>query len=89
MKNPYLNEIQTNLPRLLALFDFDKTSHSYGFGDRFFWAWGIKDFPNGTFQGAVHGMARLWKFGLWPYDTKPDIFLNRIDSIFLATKNII
>lgn len=82
--NPYLDEIKRNLPRLLALFDTDQTSTSHGMGDRYHWAWGLIDFGNGTFQGAAHGMARLWQAGLWPYDTTKEHFLARIDSLFEA-----
>lgn len=82
--NPYLNEIRINLPRLLSLFDVDKTSLSYGMGDRYHWAWGLIDFGNGTFQGASHGLARLWSSGLWPYQTSEAKFLGRIDAIVQA-----
>lgn len=80
--NPYLFEVRQTLPRLLALFDVDRTSWSYGLGDRYFWAWGLIDFANGTFQGAAHGMARLWRHGLWPYQTSAEQFLCRVDSLF-------
>lgn len=80
--NPYLEDIRANLPRLLALFDSDPTSASYGMGDRYHWAWGLIDFGNGTFQGAAHGLARLWKHGLWPYPTPRDAFIRRIDTLF-------
>lgn len=86
--NPYLDELQQNLPRLLALFDTDRTSASYGLGDRYHWAWGLIDFGNGTFQGAANGFARLWQAGLWPYLTKPDIFLGRIGAMFEGAKNL-
>lgn len=80
----YLVEINRNLPRLLALFDNDPTSSSHGVGDRYHWAWGMIDFGNGTFQGAVHGMARLWRAGQWPYSTPRAKFVERIDSLFEA-----
>ncbi|MBX9780057.1 MAG: hypothetical protein K2X26_06905 [Chitinophagaceae bacterium] len=86
--NPYYKQICDTLPRLLSLFDKDKTSVSYGMGDRYYWAWGLIDFGNGTFQGAAHGMARLWKNGLWPYKTSKEKFIDRIDSMFLATKTL-
>jgi hypothetical protein len=82
--NPYLQEISANLPRLLALFDSDRTSASYGMGDRYHWAWGLIDFGNATFQGAAHGMARLWAAGLWPYGTSQTTFLARIDALVQA-----
>lgn len=80
--NPYLYHIRHNLPRLLALFDQDQTSKSCGMGDRFFWAWGLIDFANATYQGAANGLALIWKKHLWPYETDPDKFLLRIDSMF-------
>ena len=86
--NPYLEEIKANLPRLLSLFDHDATSQSLGFGDRYHWAWGLIDFANGTFQGATHGMARLWSAGLWPYATSRQRFLQRIDALITATTRI-
>lgn len=54
-----LPKIHACLPRLLSLFDVDRTSATHGLGDRLHWAWNIKDFANGTFQGAVNGLARL------------------------------
>lgn len=86
--NPYLQEIRVNLPRLLALFDSDCTSASYGMGDRYHWAWGLIDFGNATFQGAAHGMARLWAAGLWPYATSEFTFLARIDALVQAANRL-
>lgn len=86
--NPYLEQICVNLPRLLALFDRDRTSLSYGIGDRYHWAWGLIDFGNGTFQGAAHGLARLWSAGLWPYPTTRSVFLERIDAMIEAASKL-
>jgi hypothetical protein len=72
----------------LALFDSDRTSGSHGMGDRYYWAWGLIDFGNGTFQGAAHGMARLWQAGLWPYSTSKEQFVARISAIFAGTKRL-
>lgn len=88
VENPYLQEIRGTLPRLLALFDQDNTSVSCGMGDRYYWAWGLIDFGNGTFQGAAHGMARLWVHGLWPYPTSQQRFVARIDALFMAAKSL-
>lgn len=88
MENPYLEHIRHSLPRLLALMDVDRTSASFGMADRYRWAWGLIDFGNGTFQGAAHGLARLWQAGLWPYNTGRDQFLRRIDALFLATARL-
>ncbi len=86
--NPYLAAIRQNLPRLLALFDRDATSASYGMGDRFHWAWGLIDFGNATFQGAAHGLARLWRAGLWPYPTPRKVFVERIDAMFRGAERL-
>lgn len=85
-ESSYLFEVQNNLPRVLSLIDNDPTSKSYGLGDRYFWAWGLTDFGNATFQGCAHGLSRLWVSGLWPYDSSEDAFVNRIQSIFAGTK---
>ena len=82
--NPYLAQIYQVLPRLLAMFDQDSTSLSYGMGDRFYWAWGMIDFGNGTMQGAAHGLSQIWKSGCWPYSTRKTEFLRRIDNMFYA-----
>jgi len=87
-ENPYLQEIRGTLPRLLALFDVDRSSASCGMGDRYYWAWGLIDFGNGTFQGAAHGMARLWMHGLWPYPTSKQVFVARIDALIMAVNSL-
>lgn len=81
-ENPYVPPVLETLPRVLALYDRDSTSDSYGMGDRYHWAWGLIDFGNATFQGAAHGMARLWRHGLWPFPTDREPFLARIDALF-------
>ena len=82
--SPYLAEAVAALPHLLGGFDRNRASPTFGVGDRLYWAWGIIDFPNATFQGAVHGMARLWAHGLWPYATDPAQFVDRLDSVITA-----
>ena len=57
-------------------------------GDRYYWAWGLIDFGNATFQGAAHGIARLWVSGLWPYDTCRSTFLERINALVLAASRL-
>ncbi len=88
MENPYLEHIRHSLPRLLSLMDGDRTSASFGMADRYRWAWGLIDFGNGSFQGAAHGLARLWQAGLWPYNTGRDQFLVRIDSLFFGAARL-
>lgn len=86
--NIYYDEICKNLPRVLSLFDTDFTSTSYGTGDRYYWAWGLTDFGNGTFQGVANGLSRLWISGLWPFDSTEEIFIKRIDSLFHGTQKL-
>ena len=88
MTEPYLDPVKRTLPRLLALFDVDPTSASFGCGDRFRWAWKLIDFGNATFQGAAHGLARLWVEGRWPYATPDAVFLGRIDAMFEGTRHL-
>ena len=86
--NPYVKAVSQALPRVLALFDADRTSASHGMGDRFHWAWGLIDFANATYQGAAHGLARLWRSGHWPYATDPSVFHQRIDAMFESTSRL-
>ncbi|NBX02578.1 MAG: hypothetical protein EBR02_00655 [Alphaproteobacteria bacterium] len=65
-KNPYLETIHQNLPRVLALFNADESDRYYGCGDRQFWAWKLIDFPNATMQGVVYGLAMLYQHDLLP-----------------------
>jgi hypothetical protein len=87
-RNPYLGQIQYTIPRLLALYDNDATSFSYGMGDRYYWAWGLIDFGNGSYQGAANGLAHLWKNGMWNYATDKKIFHKRINAIFTAARKL-
>jgi hypothetical protein len=57
--NPYVDQIQKVLPRLLALYDRNPISPTLGLGDRLYWAWKLIDHGNATFQGAAHGLSRL------------------------------
>lgn len=84
--SPYLEKIYATLPRILALFDVDATSPTYGQGDRYRWAWKLIDFGNGTFQGAAHGLARLLKHDLLPAYLSTSSVLKRVDAMFHGTE---
>lgn len=86
--NPYLEEIQRNLPRILSLYDRDELSSTSGLGDRYYWAWGLIDFPNGTFQALPKGLSVLVKNGLLENQLQKDRALDLIEKIFRATKRI-
>ena len=88
MINPYLNEIENNIYRLLALYDNDSTSPTYGIGDRFHWAWGLIDFANGTFQGAANGLSRLLNNQALPSNITQIKALKIIDAMFIGTDRI-
>lgn len=83
---PYLAQVHRALPRVLALYDRDPLGATYGLGDRTFWAWKLKDFPNATQQGAVSGLARLLVAGLLPDGMHQDAILARIKTIILGSK---
>ncbi len=80
--NPYLEQLWAVLPRLLALYDTNPLSPTYGMGDRYRWAWKLIDFGNGTFQGAAHGLARLLTHNLLPSYLSPNAIERRIDALF-------
>lgn len=86
--NPYLDEVQRVLPRVLALFDSDPSSPTYGVGDRRYWAWKFSDFGNATFQGAAHGLARLWAAGLLPSCLSDSAMRRRIDAMFAGAARL-
>ena len=88
LPNVFFDEVQINLPRLLSMIDRDPSSLSYGLADRYFWAWGLIDFGNGSFQGMAHGFARLWVNDLWPFKSSDQLFLSRLDSLFVGAKSI-
>ena len=79
---PYRRAICQVMPRLLALYDADPLSPTYGQGDRYRWAWKLIDFGNGTFQGAAHGLARLLAHCLLPEGLAESAVLRRLDAMF-------
>lgn len=84
----YRREIDAVLPRLLALYDRDKTSPTLGIGDRLYWSWKLIDFPNATSQGAVNGLARLLANNLLPTHLSRRAILERIDEMIGAVARI-
>ena len=86
--NPYLEQVHAVLPRLLAMFDTEQTSPSFGLGDRYHWAWKCIDFATGTFQGAAHGLSRLLAADLLPDYLSEQSVLARIDAMFKAANRI-
>lgn len=79
--NPYLPIIHRNLPRLLALYNSDTTHPLCGCGDRRYWAWKLIDFPNGTFQGASFGLAKLLAAGMLPKGIDEEATRQRIEAM--------
>ena len=62
--NIYKRVLQQNIYKLLNLYNTDKFSKTYGYGDREYWGWKTKDFANATLQGGVHSLAIALKLGL-------------------------
>ena len=88
-KNIYIESLHRNLPRLLSSFNMDALSPLAGVGDRLYWSWKIIDFPNGTFQGAVHGLAILTYLNKLPFGITQKSMLRRIDYIVRGIENVI
>lgn len=80
----HVREIHATLPRLLAGYDSNAASASYGFGDRFHWGWKLSDFPNATFQGAVNGLSKLVANGLLPDGMAETSIIERCRSMVEA-----
>jgi len=88
MASSYREQIYQTLPRLLALYDYEQASTSYGVGDRFHWAWGLIDFGNGTFQGAANGLARLLANHLLPEGYSETAIMNRINAMYHGAEHL-
>ena len=88
MSSPYLNGALSSLPRVLALFDQNPISPTMGVGDRYHFAWKGKDFTNGTFQGAVHGLACLVANNLLPKEISRKSMLSKINCIIHISSSI-
>lgn len=88
MSAPYLGELHAVLPRLLALYDTDPLSLTFGLGDRSYWAWKTTDFANATYQGAAHGLARLVHHNLLPEGIGERAIVERIVSMIEALPRI-
>ena len=46
--NTYQSHVLGRVPQVLASFDANPLSETYGIADRQFWAWKNVDFPNAT-----------------------------------------
>lgn len=88
MTDAYSQPIYRVMPRLLAFYDTDSSSDTYGVGDRFYWGWKLIDFANGTFQGAAAGLAGLLSSDALPAEFDEERILERIDAMALATRRV-
>ena len=79
--NPYKKLLQDNLPKLFSLYNLDRCSSTYGYGDRLYWGWKVSDFVNATMQGGVHALAIAIKLDLID---KIEFALEVIDSAIRA-----
>ncbi|HEY9745455.1 MAG TPA: hypothetical protein V6C99_04490, partial [Oculatellaceae cyanobacterium] len=51
----FLAQVRMGAWRWLHALDLDPASRTFGVADREYWAWKVKDFPNGTWQGGIAG----------------------------------
>lgn len=86
--NIYIETLHRALPRLLSSFNADSTSSLAGVGDRYHWGWKLIDFPNGTFQGAVHGLAILICIDELPETVTKEGLLKRLNLAIQGLKAI-
>jgi len=83
--NIYKEILKSDLNRILNLYDLNLNSGTYGYGDREFWGWKIKDFANGSMQGGVHTLAVAIKLGLMEDER---FVLRVIDAAIMAIDSI-
>ena len=88
-RNPFLEEVLANLPRILSMVDLETANETYGSCDRRYWAWCYTDYQNGTYQGLCHGIARLVASDLWPYKTNETEPLSIVKACFNGASKII
>ncbi len=85
--NIYKTVLKNNLKKLLSLYNADRNSATFGYGDRDYWGWKIKDFNNATLQGGVHSLSIALKLGLFSREEKLYV-LNTIDAAIMAVNSI-
>jgi hypothetical protein len=88
MSAPYKDIAIASLPRVLALFNDNNISPMLGVGDRYHWSWKGSDFANGTFQGAVHGLACLAAHDLLPDEISKTKILTKIKRAIDGVRKI-
>ena len=88
MSAPYKDIAIASLPRVLALFNENNISPMQGVGDRYHWSWKGSDFANGTFQGAVHGLAYLVRHNLLPDEISKTKILSKIKRAIDGVRKI-
>jgi len=79
------NELRRNIPKLMNLFNLNGFSSTYGYADRDYWAWKVKDFSNATMQGVIHTLAIAYKHNIV---SDKELLLKIIDASFVATKKM-
>ena len=83
--NIYKEILIQNKEKLLNLYNLDSFSSTYGFGDREYWGWKIKDFANGSMQGGVHSLAIGIRLGIFENES---FILHVIDAAIKAIPEI-
>lgn len=83
--NFFEEKLKVNLSKTINLFNLDRFSKTHGYADREYWGWKIKDFSNGTMQGAIHALAIAYKLNLFS-DTA--LFFEIVNASFLGLRKI-
>ena len=83
MNNIYKEELKNNIQRISGLYNLDKYSNSFAFGDRNYWGWKTIDFVNGTLQGGVHALSIAYSLDVLE---NKEFYLKLIKDIIVSTK---
>ncbi len=69
----------------MTLYNLDRTSSTYGWGDRRYWGWKTIDYCNGTYQGGVYALAVALRLNLFDNER---FALRLFDAVIMALPGI-
>lgn len=59
-KQPYIQNVNNEIARLISCIDREPSSNTYGCGDRQFWCWKFTDFPGARYQEYLYLLSWLY-----------------------------